>query len=212
MTKKKDKVKAGVNSQLNNNTTNAHDKRYKRLFSNPLIVEELMNCFVRMDFVENLDYSTLELQEKSFVSEEHIQSEADMIWKINFKGKEVFIYLLIEFQSKVDKYMALRFSSYILDFYKWLAKRKDINQLPAVFPILIYNGDERWTAKENIKELIVDSIPPEYIPNIKYFKVIENEISKDKLEKIHNALSMVFYVENSSVEYVAENINEIYSL
>lgn len=210
--KKSSSTGAKDSNKKASNSANAHDKRYKRLFSNPLIVEELMNCFVDIDFVNELDYSTLELQEKSFINEEHKHSEADMIWKINFQGNDVFIYLLIEFQSKVDKYMALRFGSYIFDFYKWLSKRKDINDLPAVFPILIYNGDERWTAKDNIKDLIIGSIPPEYIPNFSYYKIIENEIPRDKLLRIHNALSMVFYVENSSVEDVVESINEIYEI
>lgn len=65
MVKKKAKVENEGNSRAPKNSANAHDKRYKRLFSNPLIVEELMKCFVELDFVNDLDYSTLELQEKA---------------------------------------------------------------------------------------------------------------------------------------------------
>lgn len=204
--------KRDKSNKKNSSRANAHDKRYKRLFSNPHIVEELMKYFVDVDFVKELDFSTLERQDKSFVNDEHKQSESDMIWKINFKGKDVYIYLLIEFQSGVDKYMALRFGSYIFEFYKWLSLRKDIDLLPAVFPILIYNGDGHWTAKDNIKDLIIGSIPEEYIPSFRYYKIIENEIPKEKLIKIHNALSMVFYAETITAEELKNSINQIFDL
>lgn len=138
-------------SSKNNNSSNAHDKRYRRLFSNPMIIEELMKYFVDEQFVNTLDFSQMELQNTSFVDESHKKNEADMIWKVNFKGNDLYIYLLIEFQSTVDKFMALRFGSYIFEFYKWLIRQKSTDKLPAVFPILIYNGNRRWTAKENIK-------------------------------------------------------------
>lgn len=98
-------------SSKKDSNSNSHDKRYRRFFSNPLIIEELMKYFVDEKFADELDFSRMELQNTSFVNEEHKRSEADMIWKVNFKGNDVYIYLLIEFQSTVDKYMALRFGS-----------------------------------------------------------------------------------------------------
>lgn len=192
---------------------NAHDKRYKKLFSHPLIVEELLRYFVDEEFVEELDFTTLERQDKSFVNDEHRECESDLIWKISFKGSEVYIYLLFEFQSTVDKYMAVRFGSYIFEFYKWLSTRKDIGLLPAVFPILIYNGDGKWRAKDNIKDLVIkDAIPERYIPNFYYYKIIENEIPKEILLKIHNAISMVFYIETSSAEEIKEELQSLFEL
>ena len=191
---------------------NDNDKRYKKIFSNPLVVEELLSSFVHEDFVKDLDFSTLERLDKSFVTEKFQEKESDIIYKVNFKGNEIYIYLLIEFQSTVDKFMSLRILRYILEFYDFLSQNDKFSKLPAVFPILLYNGEDKWTAKENISDIIVSSIPKRYIPNFSYYKLIENEISKETLLKIHNFVSAIFYIENSTPEQIKSEIMSIISL
>ncbi|OHD10051.1 MAG: hypothetical protein A2086_12150 [Spirochaetes bacterium GWD1_27_9] len=188
------------------------DKRYKKIFSHPLVVEELLLYFVHEDFVKDLDFSTLERLDKSFVTEKFQEKESDIIYKVNFKDNEIYIYLLIEFQSTVDKFMPLRILRYILEFYDFLSQNDKFSKLPAVFPILLYNGEDKWTAKENISDIIVSSIPKRYIPNFSYYKLIENEISKETLLKIHNFVSAIFYVENSTPEQIKSEIRNIISL
>jgi len=191
--------------------TNKHDKRYKKLFSNPILLRELLESFVEEDFIRELDFSTLERVDKSFITDRFQEKESDLIYKINYRDQEIFIYLLIEFQSTVDRFMALRILRYICEFYEFLVQQK-IKKLPAVFPILLYNGDARWTAQSNIKELVNQVIPEQYIPDFSYYPLLENELSKDTLLKIKNAVSAIFYIENSSVEETRKNINKIVEL
>ncbi|TVQ22731.1 MAG: hypothetical protein EA382_11495, partial [Spirochaetaceae bacterium] len=47
-----------------------HDRRYKYLFSHPGFVERLLTSFVDEPFVKELDFSTLERVNSTFVSEE----------------------------------------------------------------------------------------------------------------------------------------------
>ena len=188
---------------------NDNDKRYKKIFSNPFVVEELLLYFVHEGFVKDLDFSTLERLDKSFVTEKFQEKESDIIYKVNFKGNEIYIYLLIEFQSTVDKFMSLRILRYILEFYDFLSQNDKFVKLPTVFPILLYNGEDKWTAKENINDIIIGSIPKRYIPNFSYYKLAENEISKETLLKIHNFMSAVFYVENSTPDEIINGIKDI---
>ena len=173
-----------------------HDKRYKQLFSNPVIVEELLLYFVEEDFVKNLDFSTLESVNKSFITDEFKEKESDIIYKIQYNGEDVYIYLLIEFQSTVDRFMAVRMLRYIMEFYQALITLQNPHKLPAVFPILLYNGNKKWTAKTNVNDLVENTIPGIYIPDFQYYKIVENEIPDKKLLEIKNALSAVFYIEN----------------
>ena len=190
---------------------NQHDKRYKKLFSNPILLRELLESFVEEDFIMELDFSTLERIDKSFITDRFQEKESDIIYKINYRDQEIYIYLLIEFQSTVDRFMALRILRYICEFYEFLVQQK-IKKLPAVFPILLYNGDARWTAQSNIKDLINHVIPEQYIPDFSYYPVLENELSKDTLLKIQNTVSAIFYIENSSVEETRKNIKKIVEL
>jgi len=191
-----------------------HDRNYKRLFQHKGFVEELLRFFVNEGFTQELDYSTLELVNKSFITEAYKEKESDIIYKINFKNSSVYIYLLMEFQSTVDKTMSLRILRYICEFYEHLINSQGFaEKLPAVFPVLIYNGDPKWTSVTNIRELIHHSIPENYIPSFEYYKIIENEFSEDTLMKIKNALAAVFLIENSdSEEKLKRHIKNIITL
>ena len=48
-------------------------------------------------------------------------------------------------------------------------KFKKGQKLPAVFPVVLYNGDERWTAPEAIEDLIASGVNSQHIPRFKYF-------------------------------------------
>lgn len=194
---------------------NEHDKRYKRLFENPDIVEELLTSFVDEEFVEKLDFSTLETEtDKSFISPEFQKRESDTICRIKFKEEYIYIYILLEFQSSVDYSMPVRMLRYICEFYQWLKPEPVKNEkYPAVFPILLYNGDRKWTAKTNIKEVIDNVIPERFIPDFSYYKIAENEFDKERLYSIKNALSAIFLIENSGdVERIREETGKLASL
>ena len=194
---------------------NEHDNRYKKLFSNPILFRELVESFVDREFVKDLDFSTLRDARKSFVSERFQSKESDIIYQINYRGKEAYIFLLIEFQSTVDKYMALRILRYILEFYDDIITndKNDSDKLPPVFPILLYNGDFKWTAPTQIRGLIeCGGIDHAYLPDFEYFKICENEFRHEDLLKIKNAVSAIFYLENSDPIELAENFGKIVDL
>ena len=161
--------------------------------------------------MNHLDFSTIQRLDKSFITDDFKEKESDLIYKISFKGQELYIYLLIEFQSTVDKFMAIRMLRYICEFYEFLIQKK-IKRLPPVFPMLLYNGDAKWTAKSNIKDLIIHSIPCKYIPKFEFYPVIVNKFSKEFLLTLQNAVSAIFYVENSDVNELKENFDKIVNL
>ena len=175
-----------------------HDSGYKKLFSNRTIFRQLIETFVDQPWVDDLDFSTCETLDKSFISKHYQETESDLIYKIRLKDRTIYIYILIEFQSTVDKFMALRVLNYITNFYMdYLASNKSVEKLPAVFPIVLYNGDLRWTAPENIKALIED-FPPlgPFALDFQYFKIAENEYSQERLLRIRNIVSTLFLAES----------------
>jgi predicted transposase/invertase (TIGR01784 family) len=190
---------------------NQHDTRYKKLFKNPLLVEELLTSFVDEDFIKDLDFSTLKKLDKSFVSDAFRNKESDMIYQVKFKDDLIYIFLLLEFQSSVDKKMSLRMLRYICEFYEELEFKGE--KLPAMFPVLLYNGDSKWTAETNIKNIIEDTLPKEFIPNFSYYKIAENEFSPETLYKIKNTVSAIFLIENiGNIENLRNEIRNIISL
>jgi len=177
---------------------NIHDSGYKKLFSNRTIFRQLLETFVNQEWVHSLDFDKCEPLDKSFISEHYKETESDLIYKVQFQDREVYIYILIEFQSTVDPFMALRVLNYITNFYMdFLVNNSGIKKLPAVFPIVLYNGSTSWTAPVNLSALI-EQTPPlgTFGLDFQYFLIAENQYSKETLLKIRNIVSTLFLVES----------------
>lgn len=62
-----------------------HDAAYKAFFSDPAMVESLLRDFVPEDFIQDLDFSTLERCFGSYVTDDLRERHDDIIWRISWK-------------------------------------------------------------------------------------------------------------------------------
>ena len=56
-----------------------HDSGYKKLFSNKVIFRQLIETFVKEDWVKDLDFDSCDTVDKSFISEHYKETESDII-------------------------------------------------------------------------------------------------------------------------------------
>ena len=80
-------------------SASVHDSGYKRLFSNHTIFRQLLETFVAEPWVKELDFSRCETVDKSFISEHYKETESDLLYRVGLHEQEVYIYVLMEFQS-----------------------------------------------------------------------------------------------------------------
>jgi predicted transposase/invertase (TIGR01784 family) len=188
-----------------------HDHGYKDLFSHPELLRELLLSCVPEPWVRDMDFSRACKIDKSFITASQKRLESDLIWRVPFlSGQEIYLYILIEFQSTVDHFMALRILRYTLELYSSLLKNLPVmKKLPSVFPILLYNGDDRWTAPENLADLIDQRISLDFIPRFRYFKIAENEFSREKLLSLKNLIGALFLVETTDQEALVPLVTQI---
>ena len=188
-----------------------HDYGYKDLFSHPQILKELLTSCVSEPWVADLDFSRACRVEKSFITGAKKKLESDLIWRIPLtSGVEVYLYILLEFQSTVDRFMALRMLRYTLELYGSLLKETPaMKTLPSVFPILLYNGDARWTAPLSMGDLIDRRIGLDFIPQFRYFKIAENEFSKEQLLSLKNLIGSLFLVETTDRQQLVPVVQQI---
>ena len=179
---------------------NEHDAGYRWLFSDKQTVAELIEGFVREPWVEDLDLTTLDRVSGSFVSETMKKRENDVIWRVRFRDEWLYVYLLIEFQSTVDRLMALRLMVYVGLLYQQLVNDKEVEfgaLLPPVLPIVLYNGRKPWRAPLDVSELIAEC-PDElaaYRPRMRYFLLEEHAEDPEKLAGMENLAALVFRFE-----------------
>jgi predicted transposase/invertase (TIGR01784 family) len=179
-----------------------HDSSYKLLFSHPQMVEDLLRGFVQEEWVRDLDFSTLEKVSGTYVSDDLRDRADDVIWKARWGENWLYIYLLIEFQSTVDPFMAVRILTYVGLLYQDLIRRKDLSptgKLPPVFPVVLYNGTRRWDAPRDVADA-VETGPgglEHYRPQLRYLLLEERRYSEAELASLPNLAAALFRLENS---------------
>ena len=182
-------------------TATIHDSGYKRLFSNKTIFRQLFETFVEEEWMPRLDFERAERLDKSFVSEHYKETEADIIYKVPIRDSETVMYLclLIEFQSTVQRFMVLRSLQYRCNFYMdFVLSNKNVRELmlPAMFPLVLYNGDDKWTAPDTIDQLIESEVDlGQYGLHFAHLVIAENSYGKEWLAKIDNIIATLFLAE-----------------
>lgn len=119
-----------------------HDGSYRRLFSHPQMVEALLRRYVAQEWVDQLDFETLQAVPGHYVSKRLEQRESDLVWRLKLRpGVEwLYVYILLEFQSTADSFMAVRLLSYLTLLYEQLIDQKKLTRakrLPPVLPIVL---------------------------------------------------------------------------
>ncbi len=181
----------------------SHDTGYKLLFSHPRVVEDLLRGFVGEDWVEGVDFTSLEKVSGSYISDDLREREDDLIWRVRHQGGWLYLYLLLEFQSSVDPWMALRILVYTGLLYQDLIKSGEIRsgqKLPAVFPLVLYNGRHRWTAAREVSALIEDAPGSlkRYRPSHYYFLLEEGAVEPAALADANNTVASIIRLETSA--------------
>ncbi|MFY9824235.1 MAG: Rpn family recombination-promoting nuclease/putative transposase [Thermoanaerobaculia bacterium] len=179
------------------------DLGYRSLFAHRRMVEELVRGFVQEAWVDKLDFKTLKRVNASFVSSDLKGREGDLLWKLRMRGgTPVYVYLFIEHQSRVDRFMAVRLMAYIALLYQALLKEGEVapdGRLPLVIPLVLYNGEAQWWAPQELAELIEH--PGEeveaYVPRLRYQVIDEGCYSLKDLEARQSVAAQIFWLEQS---------------
>ena len=178
-----------------------YDAAYKLLFSHPRMVEDLLRGFAAGGWSDALDFSTLEKLPAEFVSEELRQRRGDALWRVRLRDRWLYLLVLLEFQSTVERYMALRLLTYIGLLYQDLIRRGDLGpggELPPVLPVVLYNGRPPWTAARELRQTMapVGEALARYQPAQRYFLLDVGRWAEDDLPRC-NLVSALVRVERS---------------
>jgi hypothetical protein len=181
-----------------------YDTLYHQLFSDPAMVVQLLRQFVAEPWLDELDLNAITRENAKFHADKGERREGDMIWRIPRRdGGETFLMLLLEFQSTQDHWMALRAMVYAGLLWQHLLREKRLpsdGRLPPIFPVVLYNGEARWAAPLNLRELV--GLPErsplwQWQPEMRYHIIDEGGFDEAELAKRDGLLPLVFRLEGS---------------
>ena len=146
----------------------------------------------------------------SFVTRALDQRHADMLWRVRTVGDRwLYILILLEFQSTVDRRMAVRMMAYTIAIWERLDP-DDLGpggEYPFVLPVVVYNGGRRWTAATDVSDLLAP-VPTEllgYRPRHRYLLV---EIQTKDTARLppDNVLAMIARFEQAPTAEAVEEV------
>ncbi len=176
------------------------DKFFRRFFQEKRIIEELLVHLVKQSWVNDLDFSTLERVERSYVTKNIQERASDVIWKVKYKTSDIYIDVLTEIQSSNDVTMPIRILDYIGSFYEneYKSLKTDEKIIP-IIPIVFYIGSENWSAVSKFHDLvnIPNDLLKKYIPSFEYILININEMNTEDLAKAESMLTRLVVMNKS---------------
>lgn len=192
-----------TNAEFENNINNVHDVGYRAILSNKKTFVELLKTFVKKDWANQVDESDLVRLDRSYVLQDFSEKESDIVYKLKIRDSEVIFYCLLELQSTVDFMMPFRLLLYMTEIWRDILKNTEKKQterkefrLPAIIPMVLYNGRNNWTACRSFKELLNGyELFSDNVVDFNYTLFDINRYSEKELGRMSNLISTVFLLD-----------------
>ena len=198
----------------------ARDNKHDKIFKSILQDKKELTKFLKKYMRHEVEPENIELCNTNHITSDYKYSDSDIICKI--KGKET--YYLIEQQTRVDYSMPYRMLTYSVEIIRGAVRGKNINSkdfvYPEVIPIVLYTGNNRWTAKTKFSECQRIEISEEKVIEFKYNLVDINKYEIEEILKERTRLSNALILEKcknngeviKSIKKIVEEQNEINEL
>jgi predicted transposase YdaD len=171
-----------------------HDRSYRQLFAHPGMVASLLRLLGRR-VTGPLDLATLERVQDAFVSERLAARQADLLWRVRRPGGTP-VYLLIEIQSRPERFMALRMLAYVALLAQDLAASRTLTadgRIPEVIPLVVYTGGRHWGSTVEAGECFAGTGP--HLPRLRFRLVDQRKVPASRLQRASGPVGALFLLE-----------------
>jgi predicted transposase/invertase (TIGR01784 family) len=163
-------------------SSSAHDALFKAVFGQPEHARGALRSVVPPAIADALDWPSLTAGPSSFIDEALGARHADLLFSVAWRdGGEALVYLLFEHQSTSDDRMAFRLLRYLVRIWeRWLAEHPRAETLPVIVPVVLYHGDQVWSAPLTFDALfdIPAAVRPALAPHLVQFTYLLDDLSE----------------------------------
>lgn len=132
---------------------NPHDRVFKRCMADPRVARDFLQQHLPERILKIIDLDMVEYCSESLIDESLKLSVADLVYRVNFGGREGFILTLIEHQSKVDPLMPFRILEYVVKLMARHLAASNKKELPIVYTMVLYQGQKRYDGPIDIFDM-----------------------------------------------------------
>lgn len=179
----------------------AHDKFFKLTFTDKGVKESFLQTYLPMELSKEIDLSTVEEVNPSFISETFQLNESDLLVKVQAMGKPIYILFLMEHKSYKDRKTPFQILRYFVDIWESQLAKKE--KLTPILPVVIYEGKNKWNYPQ-IGEYFKD-LPDEWKAYLPLYKTLFFDFSlENKLQKLPESIELKSYLQIIQTVYLED--------
>ncbi len=179
----------------------AHDKFFKLTFTDKGVKESFLQTYLPMELSKEIDLSTVEEVNPSFISETFQLNESDLLVKVQAMGKPIYILFLMEHKSYKDRKTPFQILRYFVDIWESQLAKKE--KLTPILPVVIYEGKNKWNYPQ-IGEYFKD-LPDEWKAYLPLYETLFFDFSlENKLQKLPESFELKSYLQIIQTVYLED--------
>jgi len=183
------------------------DSIFKELFEDRTVFYDFLKAFLPKEITKQIKETDLKREQTELIGKDFSIKRSDILYKIEKRnGQDIYIYLLLEHQSKVDQLMAFRMLAYKVRIWEQYVKshKKESKQkgfkLPVIIGMVFYDGKAKWTSPMDVKEKITKiKNMEEYLIKANYELINLSSIKEETIINMKNALGIILLTDKPNV-------------
>jgi predicted transposase/invertase (TIGR01784 family) len=205
--RKKSKELISISSETDSQKI-SKDRIFRKIFGIKELFLMFVKDFIKEDWVSQLTVDDLEIMPVKFLNLRDGDRESDVLYKVNLKEEEIYIFIHLEHQAKVNFLMPFRVIEYMVRIWRnWIEEQDEQASdekpserkgflLPPIYPVVFYDGKSDWTAETEFARKVRDYPRFEkYIPKFDYKVINLAKISFNELEEMEDSLSLIMMLD-----------------
>ena len=172
-----------------------HDRLVKFAFSQRRHAVGLLKAILDAALVADAAWDTLRLLPHSFVSRALRSRHLDLLFSVKIRGEDVYVYVLVEQQRKVEALMIVRMNTYMGRAWERLVADEPSRKLiPPIVPVLIHHSETGWTAPTSFHEVVAmpDALRPALARSTPGFEMEVVDLSPGRASHIVDEMLTAF--------------------
>lgn len=176
------------------------------------------------ELVEYLDFSRLEIDKTSYITDILKTLESDLVFTVPFREEvssdELVIYILIEHQSTVDPMMPFRILNYMCQIWDNQRRKLEASDVPKskwrlrpILPIVFYTGAQQWKTPIDLSVIMdVPDLLERFVPKFDTLFLGVKETDPSDLTKSENPFGWLLKVlqdEQADEETLRRSLGEV---
>ena len=157
-----------------------HDKLFRTVFIDHAEAAALLRAHLPESIAGDLRWSTLTLQDRTFVDPDLRDTESDLLFSIRRKAgaPPAWLYVLLEHQSRPDRWIRFRLLKYCCRI--WDRSRRQFPRewrLRPIVPLVFYQGPGRWRHPSEFAELFADPVRDwPWVPRFAHLLIDQSQV------------------------------------